>query len=236
MGEFSSYFTTDMYENITSNPIDNNSIINTQTCDGRNLDKDNILWLIEVIFFVSILCLGIFLNSIILWCYCGIKGRLAPYLRNIAVFDISTITTGTTSALINLFLNHCKLYGFMHACYRFLLPFSMLGPLFLAIDSLFRSFPIKALKPDFVKRMWRLKLGIFIMTFTLSACRFGLFIADTFFKCNSDVKRAIDYASKITVINMMLQFVLCFVLYLIFTVNMSKVDRNLRDSKYRGKK
>ena len=173
---------------------------------------------------VIVLVVGLVLNSIIFRCYFRVKSSIARYIRVFAVFDIFVILDAVSIWIVPLYFESEKtLLRVLNLIMTVTINYSMLGPLFLALDRfLIVSFPHNFQLHE--KKMRGFKIALFLLTVVLSS--FNLFV----------VIQGLDRRLvTIIVTNFTLQFLACVVLYVIIVVKIVTSERKMKDSRHMAK-
>ena len=177
----------------------------------------------DLIIRVSIFVLTFLLNLIIFCCYFRNKSDIAKYIRVFAVFDCAAVLVNSLARVLQALGSDYETVGnVFYDSFTFLLSYSMLGPLFLALDRfLIVSFPHNFQLHE--RKMRRFKIALFSLVFVLSW-------------------RAFMPMPKILVIITLgvlstllaVQFLGCIVLYTIIVVKLRLNDSRMKNSRHVG--
>ena len=177
----------------------------------------------ELIFIALILVFGLVLNSIIFRCYFRVKNDIARYIRFFAIYDCFVIIISLSTRIVVLYATSQEvlkriLITTTHQCVYY----SMLGPLFLALDRfLIVSFPHNFQLHE--KKMRRFKVALVLLTVLLSLYYLFEATKDNF------------VLITIFLVNFTLQFLACVVLYVIIVVKIVTSERKMKGSRHMAK-
>ena len=175
----------------------------------------------EVVFRLSLIFVGSILNVIILKCYFRDTSSLASYIRAFAVLDILILFAGSFDFFfLNLFPTQVAVANVLISIFRALAAFSMLGPLFLALDRcLIVIAPHKV--SLYAAKMQMFKIILFVLT---SLVGLGFLI--------SNVNTGVVYIFATVVF--MLQFIGCLVLYSVIIAQILVSERKIGAHRHFG--
>ena len=177
----------------------------------------------EVVVRLSLIFVGSILNVIILKCYFRVKSSRASYIRAFAVLDILILFSGSFEFFfLNLFPAQAAFSTTFKSVFRALAAFSLLGPLFLALDRcLIVIVPHKV--SLYVAKMRIFKIILFVLTSLVGV---------GFLATSASIGVVFIYAFATVVV--LLQLIGCLVLYLIIIAQILASERKLGAHRHFG--
>ena len=123
----------------------------------------------ELVMILLVFVIGIVINSIIFRCYFCVKSDIARYIRAFALFDMFSIAISLSARLVVLYAaSQTYIKRVLLTTSLQCVNYSMLGPLFLALDRfLIVSFPHNFQLHE--RKMRRFKIAVLLVTVALSS-------------------------------------------------------------------